>query len=83
MTTNPGPPTDERDATETALDAFRAPDPDGPLTTGQGVRVNDTDNSLTVGDRGSPCWRTSSCAEAHPLRPRARQAQHPWSFEDE
>ncbi|MBO1413296.1 catalase [Streptomyces sp. FH025] len=41
-----------RDAKDAALDAFRAPAPDGPLTTDQGVRVDDTDNSLTVGDRG-------------------------------
>ncbi|MEV7360345.1 catalase [Kitasatospora sp. NPDC091276] len=40
------------DAKDAALDAFRAPDPDGPLTTDQGVRVDDTDNSLLVGDRG-------------------------------
>ncbi|MFG2819605.1 catalase [Kitasatospora sp. NPDC048365] len=51
MATNPGP-SDGRDAKDTALDAFRAPDPDGPLTTDQGVRVDDTDNSLQVGDRG-------------------------------
>ncbi|GAA2823030.1 catalase [Kitasatospora sp. CM 4170] len=58
-TPNPGPPTartrdteDAKDAKDAALDAFRAPDPDGPLTTDQGVRVDDTDNSLTVGDRG-------------------------------
>ncbi|MFJ7912323.1 catalase [Kitasatospora sp. NPDC096204] len=45
---------DERspDAKDAALDAFRAPDPDGPLTTDQGVRVDATDDSLTVGDRG-------------------------------
>ncbi|RKT19483.1 catalase [Streptomyces sp. 1114.5] len=41
-----------RDAKDAALDAFRAPDPDGALTTDQGVRIDDTDNSLTVGDRG-------------------------------
>ncbi|MEV4557962.1 catalase [Kitasatospora sp. NPDC049285] len=52
-TRNPGPPTHgERDAKDTALDAARAVDPDGPLTTDQGVRVDDTDNSLTVGERG-------------------------------
>ncbi|MFJ9611584.1 catalase [Kitasatospora sp. NPDC101176] len=50
---NPGPPAHHgRDAKDTALDAARAPDPDGPLTTDQGVRVDDTDNSLTVGERG-------------------------------
>ncbi|MFJ7249808.1 catalase [Kitasatospora sp. NPDC098652] len=52
---NPGPPTKDRqptDAKDAALDAVRAPDPDGPLTTDQGVRVDDTDNSLSVGDRG-------------------------------
>ncbi|MET8545275.1 catalase [Kitasatospora sp. NPDC004799] len=43
---------DARDAKDAALDAFRAPDPDGPLTTDQGVRVDDTDNSLTAGYRG-------------------------------
>ncbi|MEE1787097.1 catalase [Streptomyces sp. SP17BM10] len=50
---NPGPP--ERrpgDAKEAALEAARAPDPDGPLTTDQGVRVDDTDNSLSAGGRG-------------------------------
>ncbi|MGW7441987.1 catalase [Kitasatospora sp. NPDC054795] len=52
-TPDPGPPArDERDAKDTALDAFRAPAPDGPLTTDQGVRVDDTDNSLTTGERG-------------------------------
>ncbi|MEU8925242.1 catalase [Kitasatospora sp. NPDC048545] len=49
---DPGPPAAGRDAKDTALDPFRAPDPDGPLTTDQGVRADDTDNSLTVGDRG-------------------------------
>ncbi|OIJ95703.1 catalase HPII [Streptomyces sp. MUSC 14] len=35
------------------LDAFRAPDPaSGPLTTDQAVRVDHTDDSLTVGERG-------------------------------
>lgn len=34
-------------------DSVRAPDPsDGPLTTDQGVAVEHTDDSLTVGDRG-------------------------------
>ncbi|AUY47914.1 catalase [Streptomyces sp. CB01881] len=52
-TPNPGPPTrGERDAKDTALDAARAVDPDGPLTTDQGVRVDDTDNSLAAGERG-------------------------------
>ena len=52
---NPGPDASDpaaRDAKDMSLDAFRAPDPDGALTTDQGVRVDDTDNSLTVGDRG-------------------------------
>ncbi|MFD9597211.1 catalase [Kitasatospora sp. NPDC059973] len=52
-TPNPGPPVEHgRDAKDAALDAARAPDPNGALTTDQGVRVDDTDNSLTVGDRG-------------------------------
>ncbi|MCC9305763.1 catalase [Kitasatospora sp. RB6PN24] len=52
-TGNPGPPSKpERDDKDIALDAHRAPDPDGALTTDQGVRVDDTDNSLTVDDRG-------------------------------
>ncbi|MGW2374276.1 catalase [Kitasatospora sp. NPDC001683] len=45
-------PQTQRDAKDAALDAVRATDPDGPLTTDQGVRVDDTDNSLAVGDRG-------------------------------
>ncbi|MFB7129355.1 catalase [Kitasatospora xanthocidica] len=50
---HPGPPSGgERDAKDIALDAFRAPEPDGALTTDQGIRVDDTDNSLTVGERG-------------------------------
>ncbi|MFD9124032.1 catalase [Kitasatospora sp. NPDC059571] len=52
-TPDPGPPApDGRDAKDAALDAARALDPSGPLTTDQGVRVDDTDNSLTVGERG-------------------------------
>ncbi|MEU8515059.1 catalase [Kitasatospora sp. NPDC048722] len=52
-TPDPGTPSQgERDAEDGALDAARAPKPDGPLTTDQGVRVDDTDNSLTVGGRG-------------------------------
>ncbi|MFF3107725.1 catalase [Kitasatospora sp. NPDC057904] len=42
----------ERDGKESALGAARAPYPHGSLTTDQGVRVDDTDNSLAVGDRG-------------------------------
>ncbi|MFF4818587.1 catalase [Kitasatospora sp. NPDC001309] len=42
----------ERDEKDCALDVVRAVDPDGPLTTDQGVGVDDTDNSLTVADRG-------------------------------
>ncbi|MFD4656844.1 catalase [Kitasatospora sp. NPDC058444] len=50
---DPGPPSrGERDAKDITLDAFRAPESDGALTTDQGVRVDDTDNSLTVGERG-------------------------------
>ncbi|MFD5461900.1 catalase [Kitasatospora sp. NPDC127059] len=53
MRTSPeSPEPADRDAKDAALDAARAPDPDGPLTTDQGVRVDDTDNSLIVGDRG-------------------------------
>ncbi|MFE3875910.1 catalase [Kitasatospora sp. NPDC059146] len=52
-TPNPGPPArGGRDAKDAALDAARAVDADGPLTTDQGVRVDETDNSLTVGERG-------------------------------
>ncbi|MFB8202172.1 catalase [Kitasatospora purpeofusca] len=52
-TTDPGPPAPGgRDAKDAALDASRAVDPHGPLTTDQGVRVDDTDNSLTTGERG-------------------------------
>ncbi|PYC88430.1 catalase HPII [Streptomyces tateyamensis] len=35
-----------------ALDAHRAPHPRGALTTDQGVAVDDTDNSLHLGERG-------------------------------
>ncbi len=42
---------DRRDAKDRALDEART-DSEGPLTTETGVRVDDTDNSLTAGGRG-------------------------------
>ncbi|WP_369185528.1 catalase [Streptomyces sp. Y1] len=48
----PPEPAADRDAKDVALDAARAADPDGPLTTDQGVRVDSTDDSLAVRDRG-------------------------------
>ncbi|MFC5906717.1 catalase [Streptacidiphilus monticola] len=41
-----------RDSKDAALDAFRVPAGEGAVTTDQGVRVDDTDNSLHVGERG-------------------------------
>ncbi|NUP03707.1 MAG: catalase, partial [Nonomuraea sp.] len=40
------------DAKDRQLDQFRIPQDDLPMTTDQGVRVDDTDNSLKAGTRG-------------------------------
>lgn len=42
----------DRDPKDRQLDRFRAAPENDALTTDQGVRVDDTDNSLTVGERG-------------------------------
>jgi len=55
----------------TTWTSFRE-EPEGEyLTTDQGLRINDDQNSLKAGERVAPCWKTSSCAKDHPLRPRA------------
>ncbi|ARQ67805.1 catalase [Streptomyces marincola] len=45
-------PTDEARGKQEQLDPSRARPDDGPLTTNFGTRVDDTDNSLKVGERG-------------------------------
>jgi catalase len=37
------------------------------LTTNQGVRIADDQNSLRAGDAGQPCWKTLSCGKKSPI----------------